>query len=350
MIVKNFKDYSDDVLNYIIKSQKMLSKWIFIFFISYGIIAFIVNLNTTILIVPNKIVYFLECTISLLGYYLFGFYFKKNNKYAFISAYLNIFLILLFLELQYFNSYTLIICIIMATTVTIIGPSYYYFITIFIILAIDTFITILNYKGTISSIHILNYIIDNIFVLSFSTGINMYFSKIKLTDIELKNKLIYMSETDDLTKLLNRQAAKNFVNKYSKKSNSSAMFIIDLDNFKLVNDNFGHIKGDSLLLEVAFNFKKIFKTTDCISRLGGDEFMIFIPEFKDKQYLIDKAKETIDLFPIYVYSEDKKVEVTCSIGIAISQNSKDNLYESLYKKADSAMYEAKNLGKNQFII
>src|SRR5699024_9888943 len=109
--------------------------------------------------------------------------------------YLNIFFILLFLEFQYFTSYNLLICIIMASAVTIIGPSYYYFSTIAIILIIDTFLTIFNYGGTIPSIQILNYIIDNLLVLSFSTGINMYFTKIKYTDIILKNKLTFLSET-----------------------------------------------------------------------------------------------------------------------------------------------------------
>lgn len=350
LLLKNFKDYSDDVLSYIIKSQKMLSKWIFIFFISYGIIAFMLDINTSVLIIPNKIVYFLECIISLLGYYLFGFYFKKNKKYAFISSYLNIFLILFFLEFQYFNSYTLIICIIMATTVTIMGPSVYFFFTILAILSIDTFITIMHYGNTVSALHIFNYILDNIFVLSFSTWINMFFCKIKYTDIKLKNELTYLSETDGLTKLLNRQAAKNFVNKNSKMGNDSAMLILDLDNFKLVNDNFGHMKGDDLLKEVSSNLKKIFKDTDCISRLGGDEFMIFIPTFKDEEYVINKAKEIINSFPIYVHSEEEKIEVTCSIGIALSKDCKDSSYETLYKKADLAMYEAKNSGKNQFII
>lgn len=350
LIFKNFKDYSDDVLDYIIRSQEMLSKLIFIFFISYGIIAFILNISDSILIIPNEFIYFVECIISLLGYYLFGFYFKKNKKFAFISSYLNIFFILFFLEFQYFNSYTLIICIIMATTVTIMGPSIYFFFTILAILSIDTFITIMHYGNTISAPYIFNYILDNIFVLSFSTWINMFFCKIKYTDIKLKNELTHLSETDGLTELLNRKAAENFVNKHAKMENNSAMLILDLDNFKLVNDNFGHMKGDDLLREVSSNLKKLFKDTDCISRLGGDEFMIFIPTFKDKEYVINKAKEIINSFPIYVHSEEEEVEVTCSIGIALSKDCKDSSYETLYKKADSAMYEAKNSGKNQFVI
>ena len=350
MFIKNLKNYSDDILNYIIYAQKNLSKWIFIFFISYGALSYIINLNFKVSIIQNKLGYYLECITSLLGYYLFGVYLKKNKKYSFIIAYLNIFFILLFLEFQYFTSYNLLICIIMASAVTIIGPSYYYFSTIDIILIIDTFLTIFNYGGTIPSIQILNYIIDNLLVLSFSTGINMYFTKIKYTDIILKNKLTFLSETDSLTKLLNRKAAKDFITKCSNKLTPSAMFIIDLDNFKLVNDIFGHMQGDFLLCEVAFKFKKLFKNTKCISRLGGDEFMIFLPEFKDKEYIIHKAKEIINLFPIYVCHENKKIEVTCSIGIAISKEYDENLYENLYKEADLAMYKAKNLGKNQFVI
>ena len=96
-------------------------------------------------------------------------------------------------------------------------------------------------------------------VLNFSTGINKYSFKIKYNDIILKNKLTYLSKIDSLTKLLNRKIAKDFVTKSFNKLASSAIFIIYLNNFKLVNDTLGYIQGDFLLCELVFKLKNLFK-------------------------------------------------------------------------------------------
>ncbi|WP_250277512.1 GGDEF domain-containing protein [[Clostridium] colinum] len=244
----------------------------------------------------------------------------------------------------------MISCIIMATALTIIESNVKYFLSIFLVFFTDTVIGIMQRHGFDSIRNINLYIMDNVFIVMFAVGINICFSKLKYKDIKLKNKLLYLSERDSLTNLLNRTAAENFVQKFSTKNNLCTMFILDIDNFKGLNDNLGHIKGDEALIHISLELRKIFRSTDCISRLGGDEFMIFIPELLSKECALKKAKKIMEIFPIKYEYEDGEIEIGCSIGIAFSENNNINLYKKLYKQADQAMYLAKKSGKNQMKV
>ncbi len=166
----------------------------------------------------------------------------------------------------------------------------------------------------------------------------------------LRNK----AETDLLTGLLNKMTMENSVSEILKRRPYStfAFYILDMDNFKAVNDNLGHAIGDKVLVDVANKLTLLFNEFDYIGRLGGDEFavMLVIPENMSNysSRLIElKAKSLCENLRETYSDDNKSVTVTSSIGIAIY--SKDGkTFEELYKHADIALYHSKNNGKNRF--
>ncbi|MCA1030787.1 GGDEF domain-containing protein [Bacillus timonensis] len=184
-----------------------------------------------------------------------------------------------------------------------------------------------------------------------------------------EEKALHMAYHDPLTGLVNRlkmnQEIEKFMNSMQKEKNFEvAMMIIDLDNFKNVNDTLGHDKGDELLIHIASLLKKSVRTVDIVGRvvgrMGGDEFIVLIPHSptgsKQKE-LVEVCKEVAEGIlknlrdPILIDGIDiiKSFKVTASIGIATAPKvAHDSV--SLFKYADMAMYHAKRNGKNQFAI
>lgn len=166
----------------------------------------------------------------------------------------------------------------------------------------------------------------------------------------LKNK----AERDLLTGLLNKITMQNTVAKAleEKPNGTFAFYIIDLDNFKAVNDNLGHAIGDKVLTDVANKLTLLFNEFDFIGRLGGDEFavMLVIPEnmsnYADRLMEV-KAKGLCDNLKEIYTSDDISVTVSASIGIAV-YSTDGKSFEELYEHADRALYHSKNSGKNQF--
>ena len=347
----DYFNYSDEIKEYTLIAQKILSISLFSFFSLYTFIVNLLEYTTYQQLNPTINISIIENIIFLLMFFIFKNYFSKNKKYILHAAYFNVFQTIALLELQYFLyreyvSYTIIICIIMITSVTVMGHIKYYSSIVLFIFGIDSLTLIFTNDGE-TLFYIATCIIDNLFIIFFTIGVHFYFLKIKIRDFKLKNELIILSETDPLTGLLNRKSAENYVNKYSKLKNLYSMIIIDIDNFKTVNDTLGHIKGDEVLKEIALNLKNIFQNNKCVSRLGGDEFMVFIPEIQNKEYVLKKSNEILNIFPLNSLKNYNNINVSCSVGIAFSNEIDSELYKDLYKKADIAMYKAKKSGKNQ---
>lgn len=152
---------------------------------------------------------------------------------------------------------------------------------------------------------------------------------------------------DPLTSLLNRATFRQYTVQYLAEhsdEDKGAMFLIDIDNFKLVNDNHGHCSGDELLLRVAKTLRSNFRADDLICRLGGDEFTVFMKNVNSKE---EVKKKATSLSKSLVLNLDDFTS-TCSIGVVMKKaNSK---YEDLYWNADRAMYQAKKKGKNQWYL
>ena len=129
-----------------------------------------------------------------------------------------------------------------------------------------------------------------------------------------------------------------------------ALMMLDLDNFKEINDSYGHLAGDFLLKAVAARLYLTLRKSDTIGRMGGDEFMIIISfETMHRESVSAIANKIMKAFDEPVQCERRKIKVTPSIGIAIYPDHGDNT-DILNKRADAAMYRAKKLGRNRYFI
>lgn len=164
-----------------------------------------------------------------------------------------------------------------------------------------------------------------------------------------KNQLQGEASQDPLTKLSNRKAMEFFVDK-NPESKQGYFLMIDLDNFKQVNDNYGHVIGDSVLVRVAQIFEQIVADDGFVCRLGGDEFIIFISGDITKEALINQVRRLIATSEFEIseiladYSEFK---VSISVGIAARPGDGDD-FATLYSNADKALYFVKQNGKRGF--
>ena len=124
------------------------------------------------------------------------------------------------------------------------------------------------------------------------------------------------------------------------------MFVLDIDNFKKINDTMGHAFGDEVLKTLGRTISSLFRVTDIIGRTGGDEFTIFLKFLKSDENTLKEARKLVQFFKDFTAGEYVKYSATASIGAAVfPENGSD--FDSLYKAADKALYKAKQRGKNQ---
>lgn len=172
--------------------------------------------------------------------------------------------------------------------------------------------------------------------------------------IEHEQKLKTMAETDLLSGLLNKVSLEKKVTSYLESKNDyyfAALFIVDMDNFKQVNDRLGHAYGDQAICDTANKLSLVFSEKDFIGRIGGDEFCVFMclkSSVKNPKEIIEKKAGTLkEILTEEYFNGKKSVEVTASIGISFFPSQADNFME-LFKKADRALYYVKNSGKNNY--
>ena len=155
------------------------------------------------------------------------------------------------------------------------------------------------------------------------------------------------SYQDVLTGLWNRAYTENAVNEMISQKKKGALFMLDMDNFKAVNDNYGHIAGDETLKVFAGTLKKFAGEGDILCRIGGDEFMIFVKGVTEKSELSSRAADIISDFQKKFAA--LSFEIECSVSIGIAQTPEDGLeFNKLYNSADKALYYVKQNGKNAY--
>jgi len=202
-------------------------------------------------------------------------------------------------------------------------------------------------------------------ILQSYTDPNLYFKKdIKLmefvsqqiaTAIERKQaeeKLKFLSLYDSLTRIPNRalfyDRMKQEIAYARRERKKFSLMFLDLDNFKEVNDKFGHDIGDRLLQGVAKRFSKLLRKTDTICRLGGDEFIILLPRLaQPRENTVDVARKIFSSFSESFLIRGNQIHITTSIGIALYPDDGEE-EEILIKSADKAMYLAKKEGPNNY--
>ncbi|MBZ9692827.1 diguanylate cyclase domain-containing protein [Clostridium sp. M14] len=177
-----------------------------------------------------------------------------------------------------------------------------------------------------------------------------------ITDIDNEKreneKLIFKAERDSLTEIYNKITAQNMIEEYinkSKKDDRHALFIIDVDDFKSINDNLGHLTGDSVLKDISIKIKEIFNENSIIGRIGGDEFIVFLKSIQSDEFVCEKANELVSGFRENYTGEDGIYKVSGSIGIAMYPKGGLN-FEQLFLSADKALYFAKKQGKDTYYI
>lgn len=164
-----------------------------------------------------------------------------------------------------------------------------------------------------------------------------------------EEELRLKADIDPLTGLYNKGAATTLISKaiedYKNQKVNCAMLMLDLDNFKAVNDNLGHAVGDTVIADTGRILKETFKGRDIVGRMGGDEFMIFIVDIKDINDAMILAGKLNKLMRRTFGDSVTNVSVSSSIGIA-EYNGLEADFNELYIKADKALYNTKENGKN----
>ncbi len=166
-----------------------------------------------------------------------------------------------------------------------------------------------------------------------------------------EQQMIKMATHDHLTGLGNRRDFQSQLNREiasaKRYDTNLALFYLDLDQFKIVNDSCGHQTGDKLLILVAKTLQELIRTTDILSRIGGDEFTLILPN-TDKQGIENLANKINDsLMKLEFWANNKHFRISSSIGVAIFPQHGKNIHD-LLSNADLAMYQAKESGRGQF--
>lgn len=156
---------------------------------------------------------------------------------------------------------------------------------------------------------------------------------------------------DELTGLANRNLLMDRLQVAMERSRRShqavALMLIDLDNFKYINDTLGHGVGDQVLQQAALRLQSCLRAQDTVARIGGDKFVIVVSEAVDKAFVAALMGRILTTIALPILAGNRELQLTCSIGVSLfPENGEDP--DTLYKHADIAMYQAKAHGRNNF--
>ena len=172
-----------------------------------------------------------------------------------------------------------------------------------------------------------------------------------ITDIRKKEKkLAKMAYSDHLTGLPNRrkfvECLQQAIYTSERTGKITALMVLDCDKFKQINDNFGHDTGDEVIKEFAKRVRASIRKMDTLSRVGGDEFTVVLPELSHEQDAAAISARIFEAVRKPMYIKGKKLQITASIGVSFYPTNTENM-EELFKEADIALYKAKESGRNK---
>lgn len=159
------------------------------------------------------------------------------------------------------------------------------------------------------------------------------------------------AELDGLTGAYNRASVEVMVNKTLQEmtEGSAALILLDLDELKMINDRYGHQQGDYVLRRLSEILMEHFDSTDMVGRVGGDEFVVFLPRVASEAVLRRSIQSMMDKFLTITLGENGEYQVHCSVGCALTAPGKED-FAGLYRNADLALYHIKRNGKNDYIM
>lgn len=201
-----------------------------------------------------------------------------------------------------------------------------------------------------------NYIMlgSGILVIAVLFGILYLISRRFMTALsQAQGELVEMAATDALTKLPNRRVGierlEEEISRHSRQESSLSCLMLDIDHFKEVNDKYGHLAGDAVLVSFAEVLSKTVRKHDFVCRYGGEEFMVLLPE-TNLDAAITVAKKVMDsVVKNVVVNNDFIIGVTVSIGVAQMSLGEDETADSLIHRADYMLYQAKAEGRNRIV-
>ncbi len=211
-------------------------------------------------------------------------------------------------------------------------------------------------RVTLSSPEGNEFVFDLFYKVEFDSDFNPTRIFGKMNDVTYQNeqlgKLIEKAEKDQLTGLYNKATTEFLITDALQSCDSGskyALMIVDVDNFKSVNDILGHLFGDIVLVQLSDHLKNLFRADDVLGRIGGDEFFVFLRNYSSLDLITTKAQKICQHFNKTYVENDNSVAISASIGIALAPEHGGD-FETLYKNADLALYSSKEKGKNQFTI
>jgi diguanylate cyclase (GGDEF)-like protein/PAS domain S-box-containing protein len=166
-----------------------------------------------------------------------------------------------------------------------------------------------------------------------------------------EERILHLAQHDNLTGLPNRSLLSDRISQAIERarrfSGKVAVFLVDLDGFKKINDTLGHAIGDAVLVTVAVRLKAAVRATDSVIRLGGDEFVVVMPDIVEQRDIVECARKILNSLESCMDVEGHSIQSSCSVGLAVYPDSAETV-EQLLLRADTAMYSAKADGKNRY--
>jgi len=181
-----------------------------------------------------------------------------------------------------------------------------------------------------------------------AVGVITDIDKERRTSQELRDR----AERDSLTNLYNKKTIQIKIEEYLShrpKNETSALMIIDVDDFKLINDTYGHMFGDIVLQEFSTKLITMFRSGDMIARVGGDEFIIFMKNVGNREIVTSRAEKINSVFREILTGSMNENKLSCSIGVAFCPHD-GTTFKSLYHHSDLALYYSKSHSKDGFAV
>lgn len=177
--------------------------------------------------------------------------------------------------------------------------------------------------------------------------INTFYNSIRVREFQMQNENIRQRDEDSLTGLLSKGAIEREINEKLSSGEGGVIMTVDLDDFKEINDKYGHDVGDNVLRCVGQCLRTVMGSGAVIGRFGGDEFTVFLPGENDVSAAEEMAGRLIEVIGSGVKTPNMNDQIHVSAGIA-EATCDDRDYNTLFKKSDIALYKAKNAGKNTY--
>lgn len=192
------------------------------------------------------------------------------------------------------------------------------------------------------------------YFLLFAVSLSLFFLLVLVYQRKYNDKILELSTRDPLSNVYNRRYIFNYLQKYTDgtmpEKSELSVILLDIDNFKHINDNFGHLAGDKVLCQVAQAGQKVLRQGDVMGRISGEEFLCVLPRISPEQcrLIAQRLAASINDY-VFEVENKKRFSVSVSIGIAsLSPQCSDSI--RLYEHADVALYQAKEQGRNSAVV